>query len=254
MKFNQRVVGIGNVVCDMYYQDNQLIGISGGQTTSNILFNLAVMGVRTKLIGSVGDDIYGEIATDSLSRVKVNLSGVKVLKQATTTWHISVINNKGINSRKCPYCALKRKYVLQYEHIKDALSGINDNDIIIIDQLNDVTLAVIEQYSNKSFFDFGYPDILIDITKKELIKMISNKFEIINMNNVVFEYIQDKFNLSELELAKLLNIKLLIVTKGKAGADFIFDDKLISKMAAPVTEIENNGAVICFVQLSSNII
>jgi sugar/nucleoside kinase (ribokinase family) len=67
-----RVVGIGDLAVDYYYKNNKCIGINGGKSSSNIIFNLSYLGIKTAFIGACGNDIQGKICIDSLNKVGVD--------------------------------------------------------------------------------------------------------------------------------------------------------------------------------------
>ena len=54
-----RVISIGDLVIDYYYQDNKLIGLSGGMTSHNIIANLASMNIKTAVYGTDGNICIG---------------------------------------------------------------------------------------------------------------------------------------------------------------------------------------------------
>ena len=89
--------------------------------------------------------------------------------------------------------------------------------------------------------DLGYQNDLENLSNKE-IKQILSKFTIINLNQRVEKYLCKRFKTTNiLNIAKDLN--LLIVTKGKSGADFIYSNNLISKKLKTISkEIDPTGA------------
>ena len=74
-------------------------------------------------------------------------------------------------------------------------------------------------------------------TDKYIIDFFKRKFEIININEKVYEYFKERFNNKN-----LFNSELIIITRGKTGADFIYNDKIIKKRLIPTKVIDPNGA------------
>ena len=64
-----RVISIGDLVTDYYYKNGKLLGINGGNTSHNIIANLAKMGVDTAVFGTCGNDMQGKIAIKSLEKL-----------------------------------------------------------------------------------------------------------------------------------------------------------------------------------------
>ena len=64
------------------------------------------------------------------------------------------------------------------------------------------------------------------------------------MNERVGKFLLRKFNIDNyLELYNLITTELLIITKGSKGADFIFDNKIVSKKLINIEkEIDTTGA------------
>lgn len=229
----KKIIGIGDLVCDLYYVNNKLIGINGGKSFSNIIFNLANMGISTEIIGTCGNDIFGKIALKSLKEAGVNISDVKILNTPTNLLHINITN--GESSTRCPKCNLKKwnKYVL-----KDIV--INKDDIILVDSTRYLSLLS----NNIVFIDVGYCNELKKMNKKQFNNFLNFKFEIINMNNRVAKYLMTTLNLnSESKLFNNLKTKVLIITKGKNGTSYYFNKTHIDMKLTNISqEVDSNGA------------
>lgn len=110
-----RVVSIGDLVTDYYYKNNKLLGINGGMTSHNIIANLAKMKVNTSVFGCCGEDLQGEIAINSLKKVNVDTSNIKIIENSRTRcFHISYYDNDGklsfTSKKRCPFCNNKKWY------------------------------------------------------------------------------------------------------------------------------------------------
>lgn len=244
-----KIVGIGNLVVDCYYLNNKFLGIDGGNTTSNIIANLSNLGIKTKIIGLCGNDLLGEIAINSLKKYNVDVENVIKKEINTKIFHIKIYNNGDSFSSKtishCPYCKKKNRYVKTKADVNYILTSINQNDILVIDSIVK-NLPIITRVNNKIFLDLGYSNEFLYINDTKIIENLSKNFEIINMNERVEKFLLNKLKLkNNLEIFKLTKSKLLIITRGSGGVDFIFDNKIIMKKISENKkgdEIDTNGA------------
>lgn len=240
-----RVVSIGDLVTDFYYQNNKLIGTSGGMSAHNIIANLSYMQINTKAFGVCGDDEEGKIAIKSLKDLKVDTDNIKISKNIKTRCFHIYISKGNINSKKrCQICGAKKWYSESQIDVNNILKNIDKEDILVFDSINDKNEAIISNTQNKKMLDLGQAFELEKLTKNEIKQKLYNKFEIINLNERVAKYLKIKLDLnSDQEIYKMLKPKLLIITKGKNGADFIFNNIIIKKsLENKETEIDEDGA------------
>ena len=92
--------------------------------------------------------------------------------------------------------------------------------------------------------DLGYFKFFESLSNNEIFELLNYSYEIINMNERVEKYFIKRFSFSNiLELYKSLKTKLLIVTRGKNGADFVYDDTIIHQDLKVISEeLDPNGA------------
>lgn len=228
-----QIIGIGNLVCDIYYQNNEIIGMNGGKSFANIIFNLANMGFETKIIGTCGNDRYGEVIIKSLIKSKVNTDDIKIINEPTNLFHIK-LNNNMTTSLISPITHKKQwhKHLIDIPIVKDK--------IIIIDSIKYIDLAT----NNLLMLDIGYPNELNKLSDNELLKTLKSRIEILNLNSRVLKYLIKRLNLShERDLMNYINVKLLLITKGKKGCTFYYDNKNIDmKLVSISKEVDPNGA------------
>ena len=163
-----RVVSIGDLVTDYYYKNNQLLGINGGMTSHNIIVNLAKMKVSTSVFGCCGEDLQGEIAINSLKKVNVDTSNIKIIENSRTRcFHISYYDNDGklsfTSKKRCPFCNNKKWYEKSLIDTDYVLSNIYEDDILIFDNLNDKNQIIIDNTKNKKIIDLGQYGVSIDL-------------------------------------------------------------------------------------------
>jgi sugar/nucleoside kinase (ribokinase family) len=73
---------------------------------------------------------------------------------------------------------------------------------------------------------------------------MSNKFEIINLNERVEKYLISRLNCKDsVALSKIIKAKLLIITRGIKGNDFIYQEKIYNfPLEKIVDEVDDSGA------------
>lgn len=237
-----KIVSIGDLVLDYVYKDNKLVGVDGGMSSHNIIANLGSRGVNTSVIGVCGNDIAGEIAIKSLKDLSVDTTSIRKLENVNTRcFHINMTQNGFTSKKRCPICNKKHWYDESKIIVSDILENISKEDILILDNLNNVNTEIINNIENKIMLDLGQYYDLEKYSKKEIKDILKRPFEIVNLNERVENYILKLFDIKN--ISKVINSKLIIITRGKEGADFVFNDKKIHQKLNKVSkEIDSNGA------------
>lgn len=233
-----RVISFGDLYIDYYLNNDLVIGICGGKTNANIIANLSKY-FETSFIGVAGNDTQGKVAIDSLNKLGCDVSNIKLIEEHTKKFFV---NNKE-TTNICPYCGRKLSYHgLKFDE-ESVLNLIKEDDLIVVDNLNKSTMNIVDNVSNKVFLDLGYLGSLLYISLDEIIELIGSKFEIINMNESVYKVLRKKFGIDSVDLYELLKPKILIITRGKKGADIIYDGILVEKeIDEAASEVEISGA------------
>lgn len=227
-----RVVSIGDLVTDYYYKNDILLGINGGMTSHNIIANLAKMKINTSIFGCCGDDLQGEIAINSLKKINVDISNIKKIKNVRTRcFHVSYYEKDNkltfTSKKRCPFCNNKKWYEDSLIDTSYILSNIDEDDILVFDNLNDKNQILIDKTRNKKIIDLGQYFEFENLTNKEIIKKLANKFEIVNFNERVTKYLINRFSLnSDKELYDIIKPNLMTITRGEKGATFITNDDI----------------------------
>ena len=244
-----RIISIGDLVTDFYYKNDKLVGVNGGMTSHNIIANIAKLGLETGVYGVCGDDMAGTIAINSLKEVGTNIDNVKIIKNVNTRcFHVSYQELNGklefTSKKRCPVCNIKRWYEESKIEPNDILKQINTDDVLIFDNLNKKNQTIIDNCDNKKMLDLGQYFELEDYNDNDIIEKIKNKFDFINLNERVEKYLKNRFSIKSLEdIYNLLQPKMIIVTRGKKGSDFVFDNKKVKKeLSNPSIEVDPTGA------------
>ena len=240
-----RFVSIGDLVLDYYYQDNKLLGVCGGNTSHNIIANLAYNNIPTIVYSVCGNDIQGDIAIKSLDDLNVDTSNIERLDNIRTRcFHVSCSNNENISKRSCPLCNTKTWYQDSLLDTVYILNNIKENDILVFDNLNSKNQEIIDNTDNKKIIDIGYFKEFEKLSDEELINKIRYKFEIINFNERVTNYLLKRFNLTdEFDIYCLFNPKFMTITRGEKGATFIYDNAVYNfKLTNIGNTVDSSGA------------
>lgn len=248
------IISVGDLVLDYYYKNNKLIGINGGMTSHNIIANLAKMGLNTKVFACCGNDIQGKIAIKSLEKLKVNTDNIKIIENTKTRcFHISYQDENGnlsfTSKKRCPLCNNKNWYDKSLIEPNFILSNINKDDILVFDNLNEKNQIIIDNTNNKKIIDLGQYFEFENIQDNEIIKKLKNKFEIINFNERVSNYLLKRLNLkSDRDLYNIINPSLMTITRGENGATFILNGNTYNfKLITNEKVIDSTGAGDAFI-------
>lgn len=243
------VISIGDLVTDFYYKNGKLIGVNGGMTSHNVIANISSFGLKTKVFGVCGNDSTGKIAIKSLKDLGVNVDDVKMIDGLNTRcFHVSYIEANGklsfSSKKRCPFCGEKKWYLESQINAYDILNKLTEEDILVFDNLNDKNQIIIDNSKNRKMLDLGQYFELDTYSDEELIKKLQNKFDFINLNERVEQYLNQRFSIkAPEELYHLLSCKMIIITRGKKGSDFIYENKKVTKeLITPEKEVDPTGA------------
>lgn len=233
-----RIISFGDLYADYYFNGGVLVGISGGKSNANIIANLSKF-YDTAFFGCVGNDSAGKISLSSLKELNVDVDNIRVVDGYTKKFFIE----DGEYSSECPYCNRRLSYRGLKCSEEDVLPSIKDDDVIVIDNVSEISMDIIHKVNNRAFIDIGYLGSLLYASLDEIVELLGERFEIINMNERVYKVLKRKFDIDSLNIYELLKPKILIITRGKRGADIIFDDELIKKeIEDPEMEVDASGA------------
>ena len=242
-----KLIGIGNLATDYYYKDKELIGVCGGMTSFNIIANLSSK-FETYAVGICGKDKDGEIAIESLKDLNVNTDYVSTSEKQTRCINISIKEDSVITEIKCPICNREKWYEKATKSIELPKNLLRENEsIVIFDRINEENIKLaLEAKENKciTVIDIGRVGILRNLSKEQVIEMLKNKFDYIQINERAANYLMEEFAFKNMkELNSLFLAKMIIVTYGKKGAEFIYNNEsYVYNMEKPAKEIDTTGA------------
>lgn len=247
-KTTRRFIALGDLVADCYYRNNgnslELIKVDGGASRFNVLANLAKRGYNTKIISGYCPDKIGQMILDFMEELDIDTKDVIVKKGETKKYHIIPNNyDSHLCQKICPICGKSTWYNESIEDMDYYISKIQLRDVIILDKI-DVAMGELFYCNNDKILDLGRIKKLILLPKTKIKNLLRGNLEILQLNEVVEKYLLAVFNIESLhELYKILHPKLLIVTRGRKGTDFVYKNSIYSKVIKkPKRELDDTGA------------
>lgn len=242
---SRRYVALGDLVADCYYEEGKLLKVDGGASRFNVICNLAARGTQTRVISACGNDHLGEIALCSLKSQNVDTKFVKRIGEQTKSYHLIVEGKRHTSIKNCPICGKYTWFDTPLASASYCLSHLEPNDIIILDGLKDENIPILKNAEQAKVLDVGRIKRLIPLTNEEILSLLkSANIKIIQLNETVANYMMARFHLENTsQIYSLLEVPLLVITKGKDGAEFISKNLQIMKSLNHYQkELDDTGA------------
>jgi sugar/nucleoside kinase (ribokinase family) len=248
-----RIICVGDLVTDYYYLDEKFIGFDGGKSVFNLGFHLAYNNYSVYAYGVCGNDYEGDIAIESLKQVGVNTDYVIKKDVNTRCLHVSIDSKQRITYMKkdCHKCGNRKWYNNDF-HFDDLPEELitNEDTIVCFDIIKkDIlkTIQIIKEKGYKTIIDIGHIRNLETLSNEEIVELLRGRFNIVQMNDKVSNFIIARFNINMNELMNIFNSNLVIITHGKKGATFLFDEngevkEIKKELSDPKEEIDATGA------------
>ena len=229
---NKRVfIGFGELAVDkLYDKQGNLLKQDGGDTTWNILYHLGLMGEETYAVGACGNDENTQIAFDSLKRAKVNTDYIQIQDKKTNV----IYSTLEIEKNGKPKIEFFEKSPFEGQSSFEMSKSIptilpeelkKRNIIVILMDLDSQNLEFINGIENKKVaLDLGHVEFFENLDSTYILEFLK-KVDICQLNGDVVNELLKKLNVkNELELYKLLNPELLVITYGIDGAKFLYKE------------------------------
>ena len=175
------VVGIGAANLDIYgkslidlkpkYDHPSKITTSVGGVTRNVLCNLSLLKIQTKLLATIGEDMFGEIILEDCIKNNIDINNVLKIKNESTGVFMQIFDNK--NDMHMALCDMSinknitKDYLIKNENLlknakiiffdpslpDESIKYLIDNfgQKIYLDPLSDEYARKIKPYINKIF-------------------------------------------------------------------------------------------------------
>lgn len=234
----------GDIILDKIYDGNlNLLKEDGGGCNWNDLYNLAYMGESCFAFGSIGNDREGMVALDSLKKMGINTDSVIVENKDTNVMNI-IIPNQSLDDNTVLhswYSPITNKYTMNFsENLPTEIpEELKENEIyIILDKFLPVNLNFVQNIENKKVcLDVGHIRFFEHFTKQYLINFFKEA-SYIQLNDSVSSLLLERLQVkSYVELFELLDLDLLVLTKGKKGALFVYRENGVIKEVEKVPTI-----------------
>jgi len=219
----------GDIILDKIYNDDlKLIAQDGGGCNWNDLYNLSLMGEKCYAVGSIGNDDEGKLAIASLVRAGVNVDNVITEEKHTNIMNV-IIPSKDLEDDSIIhswYNPITLDYTMNFSNnLPTTLpKELEDEELyIILDKFLPVNLEFINNIKNKKVcLDIGHIRFFEHFTRQYLLNFFQ-KADFIQLNENVISLLFERLHVKSLvELFELLNPDLMVLTKGKRGAEYVF--------------------------------
>ena len=227
---NQKVfISHGDIIIDKIYNDNlELINQDGGGCNWNDLYNLSLMGEKCYAFGSCGNDEEAKIAINSLKKVGVNTDNIIVENKSTNAMNI-IIPNKNLDDNSIIhswYNPITLDFTMHFSKklpTKLPTELENKEIYVILDKFLPVNMNFINNIKNKKVcLDIGHIRFFEHFTRQYLFDFFKTA-DYIQLNETVIPMLFERLRVQSLkELFELLNPDLIVLTKGKRGAEYVF--------------------------------
>lgn len=245
----------GDIILDNIYNgDLELIKQDGGGSNWNTLYNLSYLGETCYAVGTCGKDKEGDIALSSLEAGNVNTSLIRRDDISTSIMNIIIPNQSKLGDNSIIhswYSPITNKRTLFFrDNLPIELpEDILKNDIyVLLDKFETINFDFISNLKNKKVcLDIGHIRFIEHFTKQYL-TMFFKTANLIQLNETVKPLLFERLQIqNEFDFFNLLDLDLLVVTKGKKGATFIFKEgnelKAIDKEPEVIAKVvDSSGA------------
>ena len=199
------------------------VRISFGGVGRNIGENLVKLGIDTKLISAVGDDVYGRKILEESRLINLNMEESLVLSQQATSTYLSILDGKGDMMVAIAHMDIIDKVSVDF--IKNKKNIIENSKLCIID--TNIPKETIE-YILTNFKGVDFFLDTVSTTKAKKIKDMIGYFHTIKPNKIEAEMLSGIKIDNETDLKRTANyflqkgVKRVFISLGEEG--MYYDD------------------------------
>lgn len=233
-----KIIGIGDLVLDVYMNEKEIIGITSGMSFANLIYNITRLLKEDKNIefesiiyGVCGNDIAGNIILKELEESGIQTKYITIKdKKDTRKFYIYLDENSNfVASKKKNYITKKESWYSTSMVKKDIPEELLSRENIYVlgsvsKNFRDI-MDKIEEVEGKVCLDLGQTASFRYISLSKLKEMLTRKYYIVNLNERVAKYLLTRFGYNEYkELKQIFLTDMLIITKGKEEIEIFVKD------------------------------
>lgn len=239
-----KIIGIGDLVLDVYMNEKEIIGITSGMSFANIIYNITRLlkedkniGFESIIYGVCGNDIAGNIILKEVEESGIQTKYITIKdKKDTRKFYIYLDENSNfVASKKKNYITKKESWYSTSMVKKDIPEELLSKENIYVlgsvsKNFRDI-MDKIEEVEGKVCLDLGHIAAFRYISLSKLKEMLTRKYYIVNLNERVAKYLLTRFGYNEYkELKQIFLTDMFIITKGKEEIEiFVKDNNYILK-------------------------
>lgn len=205
------------------------VKISLGGVGRNIAENCARLGIKTRLISVIGDDVYGQKMLAHAQSVGLIMSDTVVLAQQPTSTYLSILDaNREMHVAINHMDAIEQ---LTVSMLKTKKTLIEHAVLVVLDTNlpQDILDYLLSNFANTTFFVDT-----VSVTKAIKVKEHLSSIHTIKPNLLEAEVLQDDL--------KKISAHRTFISKGSQGVSVIIDDSQYDFPAIPTQVVNATGA------------
>jgi pseudouridine kinase len=245
---NIDIIGFPNKALVMQDSNPGQVKLSLGGVGRNIAENLVHLGIQTKLISAVGEDIYGRKITDHAASIGLDMKHSLVLNHVPTSTYLAILDEK--RDMKAAISHMDIYDEISVDFIQTKRQVIENSKICVIDTNipGNIINYILDNFKSTEFFLDT-----VSTTKAQKIKDKIGAFHTIKPNRIEAELLtgikisnmEDLIKASEYFLDK--GVQRVFITLGEEGV-FFNDNKTSKLIPSPkVKAVNATGAGDAFV-------
>lgn len=250
------VVGGANIDIQGFPKDKLIPGdsnvgavkISLGGVGRNIAENLARLGINTKLISVLGDDIYSSKILKDSEHIGLDMNDSMILKGENASIYLAVLDED--NDMHIAINSMNIFDKMTVDFIKGKKHILDNSKLCVLD--TNMSADVMEYLLN----EYKYNDIFLDtvsVTKAKKVKYLAGNIHTIKTNRIEIEAItgleaKDDNGLKENgEYLLSKGVKQIFITLGKNGVFYCNRDTMKIIRANNIKPVNTTGAGDAFI-------
>lgn len=244
------IVGGANIdIIGRPYEKLRMKDSNPGKTTitlggvgRNIGENLARLGIDTKLITVLGDDLYGRLILEKGNEIGLDISESLILKNRGTSTYLAILDEKGDMNLALSSMDILNQMDIPF--IKEKKDLIESSSLCIVD--TNLPKEVLEYMVSSFKVDFFLDTV--STRKAEKVKDILGYFHTIKPNRLEAEVLSDIRITDKRSLRKAasffldMGVKRVIITLGEEGVYYLDDEEEIFIRSPKISVVNATGA------------